>query len=115
MAVSPGYPVDPLAEQVRVPVVPGVLLDHVLVDLAQRRRLRGRGNQVIQTAAKHGGPRPFDAGPVDRQVLIGPWNHDSTSAMCRTRPSSDSGEGGHDRVTSCSGVSPAHLISKVVR
>lgn len=39
----------------------------------------------------------------------------STSAMCRTSPSSDSAEGGEDFVRSCSVVSPAHLASSVAR
>ncbi len=45
-ASLPGHPVDLLAEQVGVPVVPGVLLDHVHVDPAQVdrccRRARAR-------------------------------------------------------------------------
>src|SRR6266704_6433268 len=35
--------------------------------------------------------------------------------MCRTRPRSDRLEGGHERVASCFGSSPAHFISNVAR
>jgi hypothetical protein len=35
--------------------------------------------------------------------------------MCRTRPSSDSVDGGTDRSASCSGVSPPHFSSNVAR
>lgn len=39
----------------------------------------------------------------------------SISAMCRTRPSSDSVDGGIDRCRNSSSVSPAHLMARVAR
>src|SRR4249920_2943524 len=50
-----GRAVDPLAQQVRVSVVPGVLLDHVLVDPAQRHFPVGIWRDLIQAEACHGG------------------------------------------------------------
>ena len=65
-----GDAVDPFAEQVRVAVVACVLLDHVLIDPAQRGWFRGIRYQIVETATGHGSPCPFDAGPVVRQILI---------------------------------------------
>lgn len=39
----------------------------------------------------------------------------STSAMCRTRASSDSVDGFIDRSRSCSSLSPAHFMARVSR
>ena len=39
----------------------------------------------------------------------------STSAMCRTRPSSESVDGGIDRRRSSSSLSPSHFRARVAR
>jgi hypothetical protein len=77
-----------------VPVVPGVLLDHVLEDPPQRGRAGRSRCKIIQAVTLDG-----CASPV----------------MCRTRPSSDRLDGRHERAASCSGSSPAHFTSSVAR
>jgi hypothetical protein len=127
-----------------VTVVAGVLLDHVQVDPPQCVRLVviGAGRDLVQVAPTDGRARSRDARMERRQIssawlgstalkqasgspsvpypsISGPssksWNHASTSVRCRTSPRSDKVEGGEDRSASCSGVRPAHLVSRVAR
>jgi hypothetical protein len=104
-ALAAGHPVDPLADGVGEPVRrwPG------------RRRDPGpRAADRRPRSPRRGGPRSSRTRPPARPSKK-TWNQVSTSAMCCTSPSRDSGDGAHDRVASCSGVSPAHLISSVAR
>ena len=49
----------------------------------------------------------------DWRGWIQPRQSRSTSARCRSRPSSDMVDGGTDRRASCSAPSPSHFISRV--
>jgi len=67
----PDRAVDPLPDQVGVPVVPRVLLDHVDVDPAQRERLPAAGprGQRVQVVHRRGGvPAPRHLGAVAGEV-----------------------------------------------
>ena len=75
VAVTPGGLVSrdsvyALPEQVRVPVVPGVFLDHVLEDPPQRDRLRGSRCKIVQAKAADGGTGPVHTCVVGREIRI---------------------------------------------
>src|SRR5262249_6619124 len=68
-----GRAVDPLSQEIRVPVMPGVLLNHVHVDPAQVHVRLAVGGVIglVQVAVRDGGPRQLDLPEVSRVVLLG--------------------------------------------
>ena len=140
-----GGAVDGLPKQIGVAVVPGVLLDHVHIDPAQRIVMAPPAAEgVVEAGARRGlpgelalrleggevglGGEPVDVVEVAVGVLVagvqGPKssprkprrNHQrSTSDICRTSPSNDKVDGGADRWTNWSPVRFAHFHSSVAR
>lgn len=138
----PHPPVDALPQQIRMAAVSCVLLDTMQQDLPDGDAFSANPFPEVQVLGQEGigvgllAHQVSEGGIDDLLIRYGtveigvtaPYRllpgsplmtqlrqSRSTSAKCRNSPSRDIDEGGTERRASCSGLSPLHFISNVVR
>jgi hypothetical protein len=67
-----------------MPVVPGVLLDHVLIDPAQADWLAVVGNEIVQATARRRLAGSLDGGVVGREISVRAGRIDVIETRLRT-------------------------------